>query len=249
MRGLGQVIHQSMHLLVSVRNPHEAAAAVTGGASIVDAKDPAAGPLGAVTLHEFRAIRDAVHHSRPVSAALGDAVDEERLERDARAYASAGAAFVKVGFGGIADAAVIQEMVAAAVRGAVPARCQVVGVAYADHQAAATLPPDCLLEAIARAGAHGVLIDTADKDGAPLLRLMSAEALTRWIRAAKAAGLMTAVAGRVTLADVLRIAECGADVVGVRGAACGGDRLGAVRATSVRALVQSMSGAAPDLLR
>jgi uncharacterized protein (UPF0264 family) len=162
----------------------------------------------------------------------------------------AGATFVKLGFAGIADRAVIQEMVAAAVRGAVLARCQVVGVAYADHQYAATVSPDGVLQAIARAGAHAVLIDTADKDGDSLLRLMSAAALTRWIRTARAAGLMTAVAGRLTLEDVHRVAACGADVLGVRGAACEGDRLGTVRATSVRALVQSMLPAvAADLLQ
>ncbi|HTM02775.1 MAG TPA: (5-formylfuran-3-yl)methyl phosphate synthase [Vicinamibacterales bacterium] len=228
-----------MQLLVSVRNRHEAAAASAGGASIVDAKDPAAGPLGPVALDEFRAIVDAVHGSRPVSAALGDAVNAQRLEQDARAYASAGATFVKVGFAGIADAGVIQEMVAAAVRGAVPARCQVVGVAYADHQYAVTVSLDRVLQAIVRAGAHGVLVDTADKDGEPLLRLMSAEVLTRSIRTARAAGLMTAMAGRLTLDDIQRVAACGADVVGVRGAACDGGRLGTIRATKVRALVEA----------
>ena len=228
-----------MQLLVSVRNRHEAAVAVAGGASIIDAKEPAAGPLGPVALDEFRAIVDAARCSRPVSAALGDAVDAQRVERDARAYASAGATFVKVGLAGLTDAGVIQEMIAGAVRGAVPARCQVVGVAYADHQRAATVSPEHVLRAITRAGAHGVLIDTADKDGEPLLRLMSAEALTRFIRTARAAGLMTAVAGRLTLDDVQRVAACGADIAGVRGAACDGNRLGVIRATRVRGLVEA----------
>jgi uncharacterized protein (UPF0264 family) len=39
-----------MRLLVSVANGDEAAAALAGGADIIDAKDPAAGPLGAVTI-------------------------------------------------------------------------------------------------------------------------------------------------------------------------------------------------------
>ena len=48
-----------MHLLVSVRNAEEAAAALAGGADVIDAKDPAAGALGPVPVQVFREIRTA----------------------------------------------------------------------------------------------------------------------------------------------------------------------------------------------
>ena len=45
-----------MQLLVSVTDAIEAAAALDGGADIIDAKDPASGALGAVTVDVFRDI-------------------------------------------------------------------------------------------------------------------------------------------------------------------------------------------------
>ena len=55
-----------MHLLVSVANAGEAAAALAGGADIIDAKDPAAGAMGAVPGHVFREIRGVVGIARPM---------------------------------------------------------------------------------------------------------------------------------------------------------------------------------------
>src|SRR5437870_2839270 len=122
----------AMQLLVSVRDRTEALSAMSGGASIVDAKEPAAGALGQVTIEEFRAIVEAVRSACPISAALGDADNEDAIEARARAYASAGANFVKVGFAGVHDESDVRRLAAAAIRGAVPARAMVVGVAYAD---------------------------------------------------------------------------------------------------------------------
>jgi uncharacterized protein (UPF0264 family) len=91
-----------MRLLVSVRNAIEASAALAGGADIIDAKEPTAGALGAVDIATFRNIHAAVGLARPISAALGDADEEDSLERQASAFTSAGAEFVKVGLSGIA---------------------------------------------------------------------------------------------------------------------------------------------------
>ena len=90
-----------MFLLVSVATPADAAAALAGGADLIDAKDPAAGALGAVTLQTLREIRATVAGARTVTAALGDATDEDEVERTARGFAAAGARFVKVGFAGV----------------------------------------------------------------------------------------------------------------------------------------------------
>src|SRR5438445_443176 len=62
-----------MQLLVSVRGPADARAALIGGADVIDAKDPRRGALGAVSPVALAAIRRAVGSARPVSAALGDA--------------------------------------------------------------------------------------------------------------------------------------------------------------------------------
>src|SRR5688572_26078519 len=89
---------RAMRLLVSVSNASEAAAALEGGADLIDAKDPLEGPLGAVSRDQLRGIYGAVAGARPVTAALGDATDERALERAAREFTADGASLVKVGF-------------------------------------------------------------------------------------------------------------------------------------------------------
>ena len=106
-----------MQLLVSVATAADACAAVEGGADIIDAKDPSSGALGAVTLERLREIVEAVAGRRPLTAALGEAEDERALERDARAYAGAGAILVKIGLLGTTDTARSESLVSAAVRG------------------------------------------------------------------------------------------------------------------------------------
>src|SRR5439155_12594656 len=96
----------------------EAAAALAGGADVIDAKDPLVGALGAVSLEVLREIHALSAARRPMTAALGDAADEAAIERVAFAFAEAGAVFVKVGFGGVASADRVASLAAAAVCGA-----------------------------------------------------------------------------------------------------------------------------------
>ena len=124
-----------MRLLVSVANAAEASAALAGGADLIDAKDPAAGALGAVSPQVFRDIHASVAGERPVTAALGDAAGEKQIERAATAFAGAGARLVKIGFAGIVSADRVGALTAAAVRGAGAGAggrgpCGVVAVAY-----------------------------------------------------------------------------------------------------------------------
>src|SRR5205823_1327156 len=104
-----------MRLLVSVRGSVEARAAVAGGADVIDAKDPARGPLGAVRRDRLAAIRRAVGAARPVSAALGDAGDAAMVA--AAAAAARGVAFVKLGFGGVTSEAPARSLARVAARG------------------------------------------------------------------------------------------------------------------------------------
>jgi uncharacterized protein (UPF0264 family) len=220
-----------VQLLVSVANADEAAAAAAGGADVVDAKDPTRGALGAVTPLAFARIRRIVN--APTSAAIGDAGDDESVERDARVFRTAGALFVKVGFAGTRDVARLARILDAARRGAPGA---VVAVAYADADRAGAPPQDAVLEAAARAGASGVLLDTADKSGPGVRRLMTAPALADWIRAARDARLRVAIAGQLTAGDLSFVRDLGADIAGVRGAACVGGRTGRISSRLVREL-------------
>jgi hypothetical protein len=57
---------------------------------------------------------------------------------------------------------------------------------------------------------------------------MPEPALRAWIRQARAAGLLVALAGSLAIEGVRAVAELPADIVGVRGAACIGGRAGVV---------------------
>jgi uncharacterized protein (UPF0264 family) len=234
-----------MFLLVSVASPADAAAALAGGADLIDAKDPAAGALGAVSLPMLREIHAMVAGARPVTAALGDADDEEEVERAAREFAATGALFLKVGFARIGRPARARELAAAAVRGA--GDRGVVAVAYADAAGAGSLTPAALLEVAAHVEAHGLLLDTADKSGPGLCALLSPPVLARLAAEAHAAGMFIAMAGKLEANDLLVLRDAGADIVGVRGAACVGGRAGVTSAERVRRLRAAMGAAhAPD---
>jgi uncharacterized protein (UPF0264 family) len=235
-----------MRLLVSVADAREARAATRGGADVIDAKDPRSGALAAVSPQALAAIRGVVPTARPLSAALGDAADELAIEGAARAAAAQGVTFVKVGFAGIARERRARRLAAAARRGA-GERTAVVLVAYADWRRAESLAPERLVAVAAEAGARGggVLLDTAYKE-APLFALCRPVEAGAWVAAAHAAGLFAALAGSLSGADVVVARALGADLVGVRGAACaGGRRTGRVsraRVAELRALVHAPHG-------
>ena len=237
-----------MQLLVSVTSATEAAAALAGGADLIDAKDPAAGALGAVSLERLRQIWTMVAGARLVTAALGDAADEGAIERAARTFAAAGAAFVKVGFAGVTDTSRVAALIAAAVGGTRPENCCVIGVAYADADRASSIERNRLLETAASSGARGVLLDTFDKSGGGLRHLIPPRELIEWVAAAHDAGLLVALAGQLTASDLQFVRDTGADIAGVRGAACEGGRAGHVTADRVRLLRAACRAPIPDLV-
>ena len=194
-----------MQLLVSVADALDAGAALDGGADVIDAKDPSAGPLGPVAPAALAAIVAAVDGLRPISAALGDGAD-------APVAGLNGVAFVKV-----------------STPRRIPERALVLA-AYADGRW------EHVLEMAVQHGARGVLLDTSDKDGPGLFRLLDDDTIARWVETAHTAGLTAALAGRLTADDLPRAAALGADIAGVRGAACEGGRSGRVTVEKVRAL-------------
>jgi len=242
-----------MRVLVSVSDAAEARTALDAGADVIDAKDPRAGALGAVSIDTLHAIHGVVNGVCPVSVALGDAVDEREIEDAARRAALLGSAFVKLAFGGQPTHQRIMSLIHAARRGvgneSAP-RCLVVAAAYADWDTTGLGPsPACVIAAAGRAGAAGVLIDTADKRGPALFGCATRETLHGWVEAAHAAGLWVALAGRLREADLVAVSVLGADIVGVRGAVCEGGRTGRVSADLVRRVMaqarKAAGGAAP----
>lgn len=232
---LGVNVPRSMALLVSVADADEAMAALEGGADIIDAKDPARGALGAVRPEVLAEIHTAVGGRAMVTAALGDATDVHRIERAAAEYSGRGASLVKIGFAGVCDARRVDALLAAAVRGCVPGS-GVVAVAYADAATVGSIDAWSLVDVAARSGARGVLVDTADKLGEGLTALWSCTQILSWVAEARGWGLIAALAGKLGPDDFGIVRDAGADVIGVRGAACATERTSRVSADRVRIL-------------
>jgi uncharacterized protein (UPF0264 family) len=230
-----------MRLLVSVVDADEARAAAAAGADIVDVKNPAEGSLGAPSPAVIEAVRAAVPADLPVSAAIGDMPNlPGTAALAALGAARSGATFVKVGLWGVSteeEAVALLRAVgdgAAGVPGAV-----VVAAAYADARrvAPAPLAPQ-LLPRVARTAGVGVcLLDTAIKDGRGLLDWLTPDELSSLVVEGHAVGLQVALAGALRADDLPAVRAAGADIVGVRSAACGnGRRSGPLEAKRVRAL-------------
>lgn len=236
-----------MQLLVSVRDAREVPAALTGGAQIVDAKEPSAGALGAVSATALAAIAAALPEQTPLSVALGDTLDVPEAYRAARQAADVGARFVKLGFLGLRGAGDIEARLRAAAKGA-GGGVRVIAVAYADAEQVGAPPADAVLAAAATCGADGVLLDTAGKRGG-LFDLLTDDDVRAWVDGAHASGLMVALAGSLGAAGIERAGELGADVVGVRGAACDGGREGRLSERRVRELARVALGSQMGGLR
>jgi uncharacterized protein (UPF0264 family) len=226
-----------MRLLVSVTDVGEARTALAAGADIIDAKNPRRGSLGAVTPRTLRAIVGAVRAHRPVSAALGDALSTSDLRQRVRQAAASGASFVKVGFRRVTtDARALRLAVAAQDACAIGPATTLVLVAYADAERADSPSPNTLVGAAARCGASGVLLDTCLKDTGGLFEVLPFERVIAWVALAHDQGLRAGLAGGLGARDLALAEEAGADLVGVRGAACDGGRNGRVSASCVARL-------------
>lgn len=238
-------------LLVSVRSAFEADEAVAGGASIVDVKEPSRGPLGRADVEVAVEVGRAIAGRAGLTLACGElaadtgiatsvALIVERLAHDCHPgplAAKAGPAGLTLDRWRRAHERLRDQVSRTA--GAV----EVVAVAYADWPAAAAPEPMRLIEAAIAGGAATILIDTFDKAAGGLFDAAGIGPVGDWVAAAQAAGLRVALAGRLTADAIGLAAGLGADVVGVRSAACGGDRVGRVGRGHVARIVGTLAAA------
>ena len=219
-------------LLVSVRSAEEARSAVEGGASVVDVKEPDRGPLGRASAETWRAVREAVPPSIPVSVALGELYDWGGgcgpLE---------GIAFRKLGLAGAGPDWRSRWAEIRRLEGDGP---RWVAVAYADWRTSASpCPADILEAALDAPDCSGILVDTWDK--AKSSPLDPTPEWIDWVGHARGAGRFVALAGGLDLASIARLAPLRPDLFAVRGAACDrSDRRGTVRADRVAGLVRAI---------
>jgi uncharacterized protein (UPF0264 family) len=210
-----------MRLMISVVSAEEARKAVLGGADILDVKNPAEGSLGAQYPRVIREIKDIASGKVEISAAIGDMPNlPGTAALAALGAATCGPDYIKVGLHGSRDEIEAARLIGEVERAVRELNVEVVAVGYADFERAGTLDPGCLPKVAASAGAKGLLLDTAIKDGRTLLDFWDPMKLRRFGERVHAAGLLFGVAGSLREEDMPAVLDSGAEVVGLRTAAC-----------------------------
>jgi len=203
-------------LLVSVRDPEEAAIAVSAGVDVIDFKEPSRGPLAAVDPSVWQNAASRFPN-QSLSAALGESDSAVSLA----GQVPAGFRFAKVGPSWLKT---VDELAAVWDRVSVelPPGVELVPVAYADHTNARCVGAEEVLERVIATGRQRWLVDTFCKDGRTLADHVSIERLTGLLTRAREAGVWVAMAGSIGLSDVMRLSEYGVtpDCWGVRGDVC-----------------------------
>ncbi|MFM7159162.1 MAG: (5-formylfuran-3-yl)methyl phosphate synthase [Planctomycetaceae bacterium] len=256
-------------LLVSVRHPAEVPAALAGGASIIDVKDPSRGPLGRADAGVWQLIAQTTGNHAPLSLAWGELA--EWGPATPLPPLPHGTQFLKLGVAGLAVNEIARRWHSLRHRFALqhpfsggdsppssrpasdltggsppPPGPEWVLACYADHAAAQAPAPEPLFALARELGCRTVLVDTHDKQGPRLTDLYALEQLVEWVALTTRLGLKLALAGRLQLTDARLLARVGPAIVGIRSAAClAGNRQGGVDAGLVRAFAQELA-AGPD---
>ena len=212
-----------MKLLISPKNETEAVEAVAGGADIIDVKNPEEGPLGANFPWIIRRIRQVTPANIEVSCTLGEAPNRPgSMTLASLGAATTGVNYIKAGLYGLKtpeESVYLMQNVVKAAKDFNPS-IKVVASGYADAVRISTVDPSLVPEIAHEAKADIAMIDTAVKDGKNLFTFLTKPQLQRFVDAAHSYGLKAALAGSLQKEDLPTVYALGADVVGLRGAAC-----------------------------
>ncbi|MCW4025207.1 MAG: hypothetical protein NWF01_09265 [Candidatus Bathyarchaeota archaeon] len=232
-----------MKLLISPKNESEAQEAIAGGADIIDVKNPQEGPLGANFPWVIKCIKESTPKPLETSCTIGEAPTvPASMALAAYGAASLGVDYVKVGLSNLktaAEASVYLEKIVKAAKLCNP-NVKIVATGYADSERANSINPVLVPQVAQAAGADVAMLDTAVKDGKSTFDFLSVAQLEQFVKIAHEFGLQVALAGSLKAEDLCRVKALGADIVGVRGAACTGcDRIkGSISRKQVQALLE-----------
>lgn len=226
-------------LLVSVRSAEEVEAALSGGADLIDAKEPAKGPLGMAEAEVVAAIVAKVKKRVPVSAALGEW--SESAITEAHWHLELKLDYVKWGLAGYTRSPGWGEDILDT-RRELPAGMEMVAVAYADWERAKSVPPDELMKFAKRYRFKAFLLDTWGKDGKTLLDFIKPPAIVDLLESAGRVRMKTAIGGSLRPEQVKLLKGVNPDWFAVRASACaGGKRDGAIDKARVKKWKQAIS--------
>ena len=232
-----------MKLLISPINEKEAVEAIAGGAHIIDVKNPKEGALGANFPWVIKRIRQITPKDTEVSCTLGEVPNlPGSMSLAALGAATTGVDYIKAGLYGLktpVEAVYLMRNVVKAAKDFNPS-IKVVVSGYADAGRIGTVDPLLIPEIAHKAHADIAMIDTAIKDGKSLFTFLTMPQLQRFVDTAHNYGLKAALAGSLKKEDLPVVYNLGADVAGLRGAACTlSDRVnGRITKEKVRELVE-----------
>jgi len=237
-----------LKLLISPKNEEEASEAIAGGADIIDVKNPKEGALGANFPWVIKRIREITPKNIEVSCALGDVPNlPGSISLAAFGAASLGVDYVKVGLHGLKtqkEATFLLSNVNKAAKEFNP-KIKVAAAGYADAERVNALDPMLIPQIASKAQVDLAMVDTAIKDGKNLFDFLPTEQIEKFVNSSHKFGLEAALAGSLRKKDLPVVYRLGADVAGLRGAACtSGDRVeGHITRKLVQELVEAVKQA------
>ncbi len=219
-------------LLVSVRSADEVAAALAGGADLIDVKEPAKGPLAAAEAEVVAAVIDKVKGKTPVSAALGEwspnAITEAHWHLELKLD------YVKWGLAGYSPHPGWGEDLLDT-RRQLPVGMEMVAVAYADWERAKSVSPAELAKFAKRFRFKAFLLDTWGKDGKTLLDFMTVPDIAELTEGLKRLSIAVVLGGSLRPEQVKPLRGVAPDYFAVRTSVCAaGKRDGVIDAARVK---------------
>ena len=228
-------------MLASVRNLEEANLACREGVDIVDLKEPRDGALGAVPLDTMHLIVDELWEKCRISATIGDLPASPcAIEDQVMKTAETGVDFVKVG---MFSQRHIEDCLPAL------ASCSHIGIAviavlFADTE----FDMDQVIRSVKDASLKGIMLDTAGKGSGSLLQHQNIFTLEYFVNRSRQSGLLTGLAGSLTIGDIPTLIRVAPDYIGFRTALCSDrERIGCVDEKALREVRRAIP-AVPDTL-
>src|SRR5690349_16743378 len=219
-------------LLVSVRSADEVAAALSGGADLIDVKEPSKGALAPAEAEVVAAVVSAVKGKVPVSAALGEW--SPNAITDAHWHLELKLNYVKWGLAGYTATPGWGEDLLDT-RRELPVGMEMVAVAYADWERAKSVPPAEVAKFAKRFRFKAFLLDTWGKDGKTLFDFMTAAEVAELVEGLKRVYTTVAVGGSLRPEHAKQLKSAEPHYFAVRSSACaGGKRDGVIDAARVK---------------
>jgi len=204
-------------------NEKEAQEVIAGGADIIDVKNPAEGALGANYPWVIRRIREITPKNLEVSCTIGEVGNHPgSVSLAALGAASLGVDYIKIGLKGIKtaeEAIFLLQNVCKAAKECNP-KIKIAVAGYADAEKIGVINPLLIPEIAYKAQVDVAMLDTSVKDGKSLFDHLTVEQLEKFVYSTHSFGLEIALAGSLRKQDLPIVYGLGADIAGLRGAAC-----------------------------